>query len=69
VDEQKKHYSITEAAAIAQIGRDVLYRAIDHGAIKIWVPYEGGNPRIKKEDLERWMNNCRSNSVHVSVSA
>jgi excisionase family DNA binding protein len=69
VDEQKKHYSIAEAAAVAQVSREIMYRAVKHGAIKTWKPWERGVQRIYKEDLEDWMRNCRSNDVHVSVSA
>jgi excisionase family DNA binding protein len=69
VDEQRKHFNLTEAAAIAQVSRDVLYRAIKHGALSVWRPWERGDPRIDKAELERWMQNCRSNSVHVSAGA
>jgi excisionase family DNA binding protein len=69
VDEQRKHFSIGEAAAIAQISRDIMYRAVRAGAIPTWRPHATADQRIFKEDLEAWMRTSRDNSVHVSVSA
>jgi excisionase family DNA binding protein len=62
--EERKHFSITEAAAVAQVTRELLYRAIEYGALKIWRPWERANPRIYKEDLEEWMRSSRSPAVH-----
>lgn len=66
IPEERKHFSITEAAAIAQISRDTMYRAVRFGAIPTWRPYANADQRIYKEDLEVWMRTCRSPDVHVA---
>jgi excisionase family DNA binding protein len=63
---ERKHFSIGEAAAIAQISRDIMYRAVKNGAVRTWRPYANADQRIYREDLEAWMRDCRSNDVHVS---
>lgn len=67
--EERKHFSIPEAAAIAQISRDIMYRAVKFGAIPTWRPYANADQRIYKEDLEAWMRNSRSPAVHVANEA
>lgn len=67
--EERKHFSIEEAAAVAQVSRDLMYRAVKFGAIPTWRPHARANQRILKEDLEAWMRNCRSPEVHVTTNA
>lgn len=66
-EQERKHFSITEAAAIAQISRDIMYRAVCKGAIRVWRPYANADQRIFKEDLEAWMQNSRSPAVHGNI--
>lgn len=67
--EERKHFSIEEAAAVAQISRDIMYRAVKLGAIPTWRPYANANQRIFKEDLDAWMRNSRSPDIHVTTNA
>ena len=53
--EHKKHFTITEAARIAEVSRPLLYRAIQDGSLRTWRTWSRGTVRIHKEDLEAWM--------------
>ncbi len=52
---QKLFYTISETAELAGLTRVLVYKAIESGALKVWRPWPGGNPRIHRDHLEAWM--------------
>lgn len=54
-----RHFTVTEAAAIAEVSRPTIYRAIKEGCLPTWRTWSRGTQRINKRDLLAWMGRLR----------
>ena len=52
---QKNQLTVTQAAAIAEVSRPLLYRAIQDGSLRAWRTWSKGTLRIRREELDAWM--------------
>jgi excisionase family DNA binding protein len=51
--------TVREAARVLGIGRQLLYRAAEDGALAIYDPSPGGWSRVRLSDVAAWIESTR----------